>query len=333
MAESYGDFGNIPPRLDHVGRRLTREWLRKILVEGHGEVRPYLATRMPHYKIPVDELEALMNALEKADQRDPPIMIDVSGLLGHQRGHYGRDLMGTNGLNCITCHGLKGRRALGAPSIDLTHTVRRLRPGWFKEVLLEPKAVQPGTLMPPLFLNRPKAEQEIEQIWTYLKELDQRRLPNGLLRTGDFELVPAKGGKPIVFRTFLEGVGTHAIAVGYPPGTHLAFDSQSCQWALLWKGRFLDAMSTWDDRYATPAKPLSDDLYRFRRDKSDREFRGYRRTATGAPVFLYREGGVLVEDSIVPLPSGELQRSLKRGDRISRQSIHLHNREATFRDD
>ncbi|NIP97156.1 MAG: hypothetical protein GWO24_28470, partial [Akkermansiaceae bacterium] len=56
---------------------------------------------------------SLIEALEAADRRTPPVEIDVSGLPGHQRGHYGRDLMGSKGLNCITCHGLKDRRALG----------------------------------------------------------------------------------------------------------------------------------------------------------------------------------------------------------------------------
>ena len=333
MAESYGDFGTIPPKLDHAGRKLTRTWLRKILLEGHGEVRPYLATRMPHYRIPEARVEQFITALEEVDRREPPVTIDVSGLLGHQRGHHGRNLMGTKGLNCITCHGLKGRRALGAPSIDLTHTVQRLRPAYFKELLLDPQSVQPGTLMPPLFLNRPKASQEVEQLWTYFKELDQRRPPDGLLRTGDFELFPAKEGKPIVLRTFLENVGTHAIAVGYPQGTHLAFDSRTSQWALLWKGRFLDAMSTWDDRYATPAKPLGKDLHRFVRTKTKRTFRGFRLTDAGIPVFLYEENGVLVEDRIAPLPDGKLRRTIKRGNNVEFQHIHLHEGKATFRDE
>ena len=123
------------------------------------------------------------------------------------------------------------------------------------------------------------------------------------------------------------------MAVGYPQGTHLAFDTRTSQWALLWTGRFLDAMSTWDDRYATPAKPLSEDVYRFLLRKVDRQFRGFRLTASGAPVFLYQENGVLVEDSIVPLPGGELQRTVKRGPQIKRQEIHLHNRKAFFRDE
>lgn len=329
-AESYGDFGTLPPKLDHVGRKLTRGWMRKILVEGHGEVRPYLATRMPHYRIPEAEVVRFLDALEAADRRDPPVEIDVSGLPRHQRGHYGRDLMGSKGLNCITCHGLKGKPALGAPVIDLTHTVERLRPGWFKEILLDPQSVQPGTLMPPLFLNRPKAAEEVEQIWTYLKELDQRRLPDGLLRTDDFELDPATQGRPIVFRTFLAGVGAHAIAVGYPQGTHLAFDSLTSQWVLVWKGRFLDAMSTWDDRFSPPAKPLGDDVYRYAPDQRERTFRGFRLDPAGVPTFLYTLDGELTEDTIVPQNDGRLLRTVTRAGTTTRQTVRLHQGAATL---
>ncbi|WP_218280383.1 c-type cytochrome [Verrucomicrobium spinosum] len=112
--------------------------------------------------------------------------------------------MGTGGLGCVSCHGLKDRKSLGVPVINLTHTVHRLTPEYFKELLLNPQVTQPGTLMPPLFMGRKKADQEIEQLWTYLKELDQSRLPEGLLQTGDYEIKPEKSVRPVVFRTFLE---------------------------------------------------------------------------------------------------------------------------------
>ena len=108
------------------------------------------------------------------------------------------------------------------------------QPGFFKELLLDPQTMQPGTLMPPLFLNRKKMDEEVEQIWTYLKEIDQRRLPDGLLKTERFELIPSD--EPIVFRTFLEGAGMQSIAVGFPPGVHVAFDSLEIRWATAWRG-------------------------------------------------------------------------------------------------
>ena len=67
----------------------------------------------------------------------------------------------------------------------------------------------------------------------------------------------------------MEHVGTHAIAVGYPEGTHFAFDAYSARWSLV------ERAFTWNDRYATPARPLGRELYHFPIQKSG-EIPGYR---------------------------------------------------------
>lgn len=325
-ALGIGRWGSIPPPLDRVGRKLTDGWFDRILFHrgGDGAVRPYLEARMPHF--PEAELRPLLADLREADRREPPVAIDVTGLPKHQRAPFGRDLLGVKGLGCVTCHGLKGQRALGVPVIDLTHTVERLEPAFFKELLLDPPATQPGTLMPPLFAGRPKADQEIEQIWTYLKEVDQQRLPDGLLRTEDFELKPETEGRPIVFRTFLEGAGTEAVAVGFPAGLHAAFDARECRWRLAWRGRFLDAMSTWDDRFCAPAKPLGDRVTNletaFPPADGEAGFLGFRLGADGVPTFLYEAGGKRYEDRVEPV-DGALVRRLRTGDREITQSLGI----------
>jgi len=326
MAISMGDFGNIPPKLDHVGRKITPEWFAGLLDGTAPQVRPYMKARMPVFEH--ECLDNLQELLAEADALETPVEMDVSGLPKHQRGHFGRDLMGTNGLGCVTCHGLKDVPAMGAPAVDLTWTVDRLQPGYFKELLLNPAELQPGTLMPPLFLQRPKADQEIEQIWTYLKELDQRRLPDGLLKTGDFELKPQEADKPIIFRTFLEEAGMQAIAVGLPSGQNMAFDALEVRWAVKWEGKFLDAMSTWDDRYAKPARPLGEKLKTLPEimpiakleseddswpdavgEAAGYEFKGYKLNAEGLPTFLYSCGDLEVEDTVFEA-GGTLHRRL-----------------------
>ena len=156
-------------------------------------------------------------------------------------------------------------------------------------------------------------------LWTYLKELDQSRLPEGLLQTGDYELKPEKAGKPIVFRTFLEGAGMHAVAVGFPQQMHVAFDALEIHWAIAWKGRFVDAMTTWEERAMTPAKPLGEKVQTFTprmplaklASASDAwpeacgvgagyASKGYRIGRDGTPVFLYEVEGLTVEDSMRP---------------------------------
>ncbi|MFK5924088.1 MAG: c-type cytochrome, partial [Verrucomicrobiota bacterium] len=317
-AMSLGRWGNLPPPLDLVGRKLTRNWMEKMLWGHGGEVRPYVSTRMPQFR--KADVGHLITAFEKADVKESPVEIDVSGLPGYQRGHYGRDLMGINekGLGCVNCHGLKGVKSLGAPVIDLTHTVERLQPEYFKELLLDPQGTNPGTLMPPMFLQRKKANQEIEQLWTYLKEIDQRRLPDGLLKSDDYEVKPDKEGLPVVFRTFLDGVGTQAIAVGFPGGMNVAFDADEVRWKIAWRGKFIDALGTWDDRYCTPAVPLGEKVENFaiamplglrssgiahepQGSEAGYKMQGFRLDSQGVPTFLYQWQGIEVEDRMEPL--------------------------------
>ena len=313
-AQSLGRWGNLPPPLDKVGRKLTREWIEKIVTAHGGEVRPYVAVRMPRFE--KAQVEKLLADFAVADVREPPVEIDVSGLPKHQRGHIGRDLMGVSagGLGCVTCHGLKDAKSLGAPVINLTHTIERLQPAYFKELLLEPQETQPGTLMPPMFAGRKRADQEVEQIWTYLKELDQRRLPDGLLKADNFELKPGEEGKAITFRTFVEGVGSHAVAVGYPQGLNVGFDSETCRWRIAWQGRFIDAMSTWDDRFCSPAKPLGEKVVELAWKlpaEGEVEFLGFKLDPkTAAPTFMYQVGGQRYEDRAVPDGTTKLKRTV-----------------------
>jgi cytochrome c1 len=324
-AHSLGELGRLPPKLDMVGRKLTRAWFEKLLWGEGGGVRPYMTARMPRF----GEANAapLISLLQAASVRDKPIKIDISGLLKHQRGEAGRILMGVGpgGLGCVSCHGLKDRKGLGVAVINLTHTTQRLQSEYFKELLLNPQATQQGTLMPPLFLGRKKADQEIEMLWTYLKEIDQSRLPEGLLQTGDYELKPEKEKRPIVFRTFLVGAGMQAVAVGFPQRMHAAFDALEVRWALTWKGRFLDAQSTWEERAMTPAKPLGDKVETLPLRMSlarlgsasdawpeacgvsaGYTFKGYRIAKDGVPTFLYWLENIAVEDTLRPSADGKM---------------------------
>jgi len=320
-AESLGELGHIPPKLDRVGRKLTRDWFAKLLWEGNGSVRPYMNARMPNFGR--QSTESLIEPLEEADKLADPVVIDVSGLLGHQRAEMGRKLLGATGLACVSCHGFKDRKSLGPPVIRLTQTVARLRPEYFKELLLNPQVTQPGTMMPPLFTGRKAAEKEVESIWTYLKEVDSQPLPEGLFSNADFELKPTADGKPIVFRSFIEGAGTHAIGVGFGQGINAMFDAKSCQWTAIWKGRYLDALSNWQDRTMKPIKALGTDLKTLSVESVAREFSGYRLMKNGTPIMLYDEGGVAVEDRLEPDEAGKgFVRIMKRGtDKETREAV------------
>ncbi|OYW74423.1 MAG: hypothetical protein B7Z37_17820 [Verrucomicrobia bacterium 12-59-8] len=301
-AESLGQLGNLPPNLDKVGRKLTRGWFEKILWGKDGGVRPYMDTHMPSFGR--EQTEMMIAWLNEADALEKPFEIDVSGLAKHHRAEAGRQLLGAKGLACVSCHGLKDRKSLGPPVIRLTHTAERLQPEYFKELLLNPQVTQPGTVMPPMFVGRKKADQEIESIWTYLREVEGQPLPEGLMSSADFELKPDEEKRVIVFRSFIEGAGTHAIGVGFPGGLNAAFDAKASRWTVIWKGRFLDAMSNWQDRSMPPIKPLGTDLKVMPAATGERVFGGYTLGKDGVPTFRYREDGQQVEDTLRPVQGG-----------------------------
>ncbi len=320
-AESLGELAHIPPRLDNVGHKLTSGWLRKLLWGKDGGVRPYMDTRMPNFGRA--QTEMLVGLLAKADKRKVPVEIDVSGLAKHHRAETGRQLMGSTGLACVACHGLKERKSLGPPVIRLTHTVERLQPEYFKELLLNPQATQQGTMMPPMFMGRKSANKEIESIWTYLKEIEGQPLPEGLLSTEDFELKPETAGRPMIFRSFIEGSGTHAIAVGFPEGLHVTFDPVQVRFTQMWRGRFLDAMSNWQSREMLPIKPLGTDLKKLPEAASGkREFGGYKLDKAGVPTFLYTVDGQPVEDTLRPSKDGQsFEREIKINGKVQKEVL------------
>lgn len=301
-AESLGQLAHLPPNLDKVGRKLTRGWFEKILWGEGGSVRPYMDTRMPNFGR--EQTERLIAPFNEADQLDKPVKIDVSGLEKHHRAELGRKLLGATGLACVSCHGLKDRKSLGPPVIRLTHTVERLQPEYFKELLLNPQVTQPGTVMPPMFVGRKTADKDIESLWTYLREVEGQPLPEGLMSSEDFELKPDVAKRVIVFRSFIEGTGSHAIGVGFPGGLNAAFDGKESRWAIIWKGRFLDAMSNWQDRAMPPVKPLGTDVKALPAVTGARVFEGYKLDKDGVPTFLYRQDGQQVEDTLRPAKNG-----------------------------
>ena len=106
-----GDEGRLPPLITGVGAKLTETALHKVL-RGEDSIRPYMTTRMPdfgeaHAKFLVQHLTTTdARAGVKATARD-----GRENEVG--RNQYGRELLGTKGVNCITCHQLGGYKSLG----------------------------------------------------------------------------------------------------------------------------------------------------------------------------------------------------------------------------
>jgi cytochrome c551/c552 len=331
-----GDEGRIPPTLTGVGAKLTKQGFQDILINGHS-VRPYMATRMPQFG--EDQVADLAEAFLAVDKDPNPIPNSVSGLEHHHRSRYGRTLMGTEGLGCISCHNLHGTPSLGIPALDLATVPERLQPTWFKQYLYDPAALRPGTRMPKYFednkspytkLWKGDAGKQIEAIWIYLEQAHPGLLPVGMEQSEDYALIPTDA--PILLRTFMENVGAQAIAVGNSQGIHYAFDARHARLALAWRGQYIDAHATWADRFNPFATPLSDDQHPlpdgmpiaaikspqdawpiFIGEEAGYTYKGYRLSEASIPTFLYTltagDEVVNIEETITAKPNKTLLRT------------------------
>jgi hypothetical protein len=281
------------------------------MLKGEGRVRPYLQTAMPVYGAATDGLPALLAQADARSERTLPAG-DIEA---------GRKLLGTQGgAGCITCHSWGERASLGIQALDISNLAARLQPGWLHAYLVNPAAYRPGTLMPSFWPEGKAANQEIlggdtdRQIASLVAfAREGKGLPEGFpsTTTREFELTPTD--RPIVLRTFLQEVGTHAILVGFPAGVHVAYDGRDGRPALAWRGRFFDAYGTWFVRFAPFEKPLGEAIVRWPAPGATaepRRFEGYRLDAGGVPTFLLTVAGVTVEERFEAFDGG-LRRSVQ----------------------
>ncbi|MGI9240037.1 MAG: hypothetical protein ACR2RV_04510 [Verrucomicrobiales bacterium] len=318
---ALGDAGRIPPPLDGVAHKLLPGVLTAVLANQEGtRVRPYLKTRMPVYsdRSGGGWAEFLTGEDDPGELAGPdlPEIAKVDDLAA------GRRLLGVDGgMSCITCHRWGDQPSLGIPGIDISSLDRRIRPEWFRHYLLDPSSYRHGTLMPAFWPAGDSSNQEvldgdtekqIGAIWAFIR--DGESVPEGYPddRPGQFELVP--DGRPIIQRTFMEGVGTHAILVGFPGGINLAYDAEKGEPRLLWRGRFFDAYGTWFSRFAPFEKPLGEAVRRFGENPDGRRFVGYELDQAGNPTFLLRIGDESFEEHFA-VKDGVLIRTV-RGKRF-----------------
>ena len=185
--------------------------------------------------------------------------------------------------------------------MDIRDLDQRLRPEWFYDYVLNPATYRSDTLMPALWplgetqfpgILEGDTRRQILSIWAFIKEGEGA--PQGFPEqaAGEFEIVPKD--RPIVLRTFLKGVGTKAILIGFPEGIHLAYDGDKGRPAFLWRGRFFDAYNTWFSRFAPFESPLEENVIRFEQvvgARDGRRFRGYDLDKHGNPTFVITEDG------------------------------------------
>ena len=314
-----GDEGRLPPSLSHVGKKLKQPWMRKVLTGARGsELRTHMKIRMPifRHRLVDDMPKQLAKADEVVDLTESQVFGDTKHL-----AESGKLLMD---VGCVQCHSFFGESLPGVIGIDLSDTTNRIHPSWFHDFVLNPGSLKERTRMPTFFPDGKSqnasvldgdAELQIAAMWSYLSTIADHGIPSKIAdaRAKTFELSPVE--RPIVMRTFIKSVGTHAIVAGFPESIHYAFDSRRARLAMAWKGRFLDAQGTWFDRFAPEESPLGDSIVDIDADTplvvrnedsavvADVQFLGYELDQFGVPTYQYEVGGLIVEDRVAPLQS------------------------------
>jgi cbb3-type cytochrome oxidase cytochrome c subunit len=321
-----GDEGRVPPSLHEIGTKLQPSWMRSVLSEG-AAVRPYMATRMPQFG--KNNVDHLVDAFEKADAK-PDAREQLNNYTDGAAtfAKHGRKLVGTTGgLSCIACHNFAGNKSLGIPAIDLATTGPRLKWDWFRQYLLDPQSLRPGTRMPAFWpagaaVNKEvlngDTEQQIASIWLYLARKNFTDLPAGLAQ-GKQELVAEN--EAVIYRNFIEGGGPRAIGVGYPEKANLCFDANDLRITMIWQGPFIDTARHQTGRGSGYEKPLGGNVIKLppspafavlenetapwpltKPPAAGAPFLGYKLDDQQRPTFRYRIGAFEVEDYPIAKP-------------------------------
>lgn len=256
--EALGDAARIPPPLTKVGGKLRPEWLGKVLYEGMS-VRPYMKTRMPQYGRKA--LEGLGETLARID-KFPPVELSPPNREDRPMiSNGGHLLLGSDGLNCISCHNYNGKDGPAMKGYDLILTYQRLQPGWFYEFMKNPAVHRPGIIMPNYWPGGKAVQSEIlggdthEQLralWYQFSLGRSARDPKGLVTKPNKLAVKEKVR---VYRGRSRVAGYRGIAVGYPDGLNYAFNAQNGALSAIWSGEFVTA--NWRSQAAGDFNPLA----------------------------------------------------------------------------
>lgn len=249
-----------PPQLTGVGHKMRTSWMKEVLLNG-GRARPWMTLRMPQYGPDnVGHLHEQIPLLEGTVTDDTVGKAEFT----KEKIETGRALAGKQGHGCISCHDISGQRGGGTRGPDLATTNQRVRFDWYTRWMHQPQRMVPGTKMPQAFIDgkalldqyyEGDGDKQIEALWAYFSLGPGLPLPAGL--------EPPKGltvlvkDRPEILRTFMpDNAGTKCVAVGYPGGLNLVFDSSQCRLSYAWAGNFLDVRPVWDGRGGNPARLL-----------------------------------------------------------------------------
>ncbi|MDB4694950.1 DUF1080 domain-containing protein [Rubripirellula sp.] len=330
-----GDEGRLPPPLDGAGDKLREDWLNRVIGNGD-KSRPYMKTYMP--KFGNENAKAMASHFSTLDSITDANLVD-SGETETRKAAFGRQMVGSKGLACVSCHTYGKFKSTGIQAIALDTMTQRIREDWFHRYLPNPQKYRPGTRMPTGYPEGKSTvanvydgnrDLQLAAMWAFLKKGANGGVPEGIVN-GMIEL--KADNKPVIYRNFIEGVTPRGIAVGYPERANLCWDANRMALAVVWQDRFIDASKHWEGRGQGNQTPLGGNVAKFESvapvavlqnletawpDGAPKErgyrFLGYRLDQQGRPTFRYRFADAEVDDTPLPVAgdfSGTFERIIK----------------------
>ncbi len=333
-----GNESRIPPPLTLAGAKLNLEWTQRVLFDAEA-VRPYMHTRMPQFG--EENLAHLPELLERVDSMEPTEPHVPEGKEREVARDAGRELLGTTGLSCVSCHNFNGKETQGFKGVDLINSHERLKFGWFKRFVIAPQSLRPGIVMPEGWAGgvashtgilEGDTDKQIDAIWYFLSLGRSAPDPRGLSSVSSRLVV---GDTTRTYRGRSNIAGFRGIAVGFPGGLNYAFDANNGTLSGIWQGDFVSAR--WDGQGAGGFNPAARPV-RLAQDLSiytlgdwkkpwplkpfmDKEnpvnpdpqyprnlgyrFRGYYLDEEKVPTFMYSMAEIDIEDRSVAILDGE----------------------------
>lgn len=242
-----------PPSLDGVGDKLHSSWLAVAISRRGPSLRPWLAVRMPKFRLTDDDVETLTEWLVVQDRlpafpppeldRQPAASLDVAAL-----EQAGRRLVTADGFGCTSCHAI-GRSmpegvALAARGTSLSLVGERVRREWFVRWVRNPLRLTPRIEMPAIQQPVPGVlddhiDTQLAAVWRVLNLPGFDPPQPNPIRVARTHNVPDLAEPPVVITDLVELEGqsvVRPVLVGLPNRNNILFDLETASLAAWWLG-------------------------------------------------------------------------------------------------
>jgi cytochrome c oxidase cbb3-type subunit 3 len=170
---------NAAPDLAVESQRVKRPWLQEYLRKPHAirpaGFQPGDGSRMPDFRLSDGEVGEVLAALVAGPARPAPQVRPLSAFAQRKAG-----LLLADKLSCLGCHRLGEKGGRIGP--DLTAVRDRLEPEYVLNVIQNPRAANPHTIMPRV----PMSEELQRLVADFLVQQNQPAVRDSYLSLGDY---------------------------------------------------------------------------------------------------------------------------------------------------